>query len=200
MLDVIHIDVYNPLNTLAKGGYSYFITITDDHSRYDYFYLMRYKSEAFGRFKESRLEVENQTSRKSKAHRSDRELCPRGHMRYGKPASYKYLRVLGSLAYVKRLVGDKLESRSTPCNFISYPKETARYYFYDLSDQKIFISRNAVFWEKGFPIDSRRDEEMLEESSEIPHQNNATPSIPTVPNTTAPILRRSTRISQPPDR
>ncbi|KAL0292955.1 UNVERIFIED_CONTAM: hypothetical protein Sradi_6964600 [Sesamum radiatum] len=33
---------------------------------------MRYKSEAFGRFKEYRLEVENQTNRKIKAHRSDR--------------------------------------------------------------------------------------------------------------------------------
>ncbi|KAL0434173.1 UNVERIFIED_CONTAM: hypothetical protein Slati_2751600 [Sesamum latifolium] len=33
---------------------------------------MRYKSEAFGRFKEYRLEVENQTSRKIKALRSDR--------------------------------------------------------------------------------------------------------------------------------
>ncbi|KAL0378553.1 UNVERIFIED_CONTAM: hypothetical protein Sradi_3160800 [Sesamum radiatum] len=36
------------------------------------FYLMRYKSEAFGRFKEYRLEVENQTSGKIKALRSDR--------------------------------------------------------------------------------------------------------------------------------
>ncbi|KAL0440241.1 UNVERIFIED_CONTAM: hypothetical protein Slati_2507100 [Sesamum latifolium] len=34
--------------------------------------LMRYKSEAFGRFKEYRLEVENQTNRKIKALRSDR--------------------------------------------------------------------------------------------------------------------------------
>ncbi|KAL0355573.1 UNVERIFIED_CONTAM: hypothetical protein Sradi_4004200 [Sesamum radiatum] len=33
---------------------------------------MRYKSEAFGRFKEYRLEVENQTNRKIKALRSDR--------------------------------------------------------------------------------------------------------------------------------
>ncbi|KAL0404088.1 UNVERIFIED_CONTAM: hypothetical protein Sradi_2049600, partial [Sesamum radiatum] len=33
---------------------------------------MRYKSKAFGRFKEYRLEVENQTGHKSKALRSDR--------------------------------------------------------------------------------------------------------------------------------
>ncbi|KAL0440044.1 UNVERIFIED_CONTAM: hypothetical protein Slati_2487400 [Sesamum latifolium] len=34
-------NVCGPLNTPAKGGYSYFITFTDDHSRYGYVYLMR---------------------------------------------------------------------------------------------------------------------------------------------------------------
>ncbi|KAL0349926.1 UNVERIFIED_CONTAM: hypothetical protein Sradi_4141800 [Sesamum radiatum] len=62
LLDLIHTNVRGPLNTLARGGYSYFITFTNDQSRYDYIYLMRYKFEAFGRFKEYRLEVENQTS------------------------------------------------------------------------------------------------------------------------------------------
>ncbi|KAL0416138.1 UNVERIFIED_CONTAM: hypothetical protein Slati_3445700 [Sesamum latifolium] len=67
-----HTDVCGPLSIPARGGFSYFITFTDDHSRYGYVYLMRYKSEAFGRFKEYRLEVENQTNRKIKALRSDR--------------------------------------------------------------------------------------------------------------------------------
>ncbi|KAL0293564.1 UNVERIFIED_CONTAM: Retrovirus-related Pol polyprotein from transposon TNT 1-94 [Sesamum calycinum] len=71
LLDLIHTDVYGPLNTQARGGFSYFITFTDDHSRYGYVYLMRYKSEAFVRFKEFRLQVENQTSSKIKTLRSD---------------------------------------------------------------------------------------------------------------------------------
>ncbi|KAL0439896.1 UNVERIFIED_CONTAM: hypothetical protein Slati_2472600 [Sesamum latifolium] len=54
LLDLVHTDVCGPLNTSARG-YSYFITFTDDHSWYGYIYLMRYKSEAFGRFKEYRL-------------------------------------------------------------------------------------------------------------------------------------------------
>ncbi|KAL0290254.1 UNVERIFIED_CONTAM: Retrovirus-related Pol polyprotein from transposon RE1 [Sesamum calycinum] len=65
-----------------------------------------------------------------------------------KLASYKYLRVWGSPAFVKRLVGDKLDSRSSLCRFIGYPKETAGYYFYDPSEQKVFVSRNAVFLER----------------------------------------------------
>ncbi|KAL0345756.1 UNVERIFIED_CONTAM: Transposon Ty2-B Gag-Pol polyprotein [Sesamum radiatum] len=72
LLDLVHTDVCGPLSIPARGGFSYFITFTDDHSRYGYVYLMRYKSEAFGRFKEYRLEVENQTNRKIKALRSDR--------------------------------------------------------------------------------------------------------------------------------
>ncbi|KAL0287115.1 UNVERIFIED_CONTAM: Retrovirus-related Pol polyprotein from transposon TNT 1-94 [Sesamum angustifolium] len=71
LLDLIPTDVCGPLNTQARGRFSYFITFTDDHSRYGYVYLMRYKSEAFVRFKEFRLEVENQTSRKIKTLRSD---------------------------------------------------------------------------------------------------------------------------------
>ncbi|KAL0319550.1 UNVERIFIED_CONTAM: hypothetical protein Sradi_5216500 [Sesamum radiatum] len=62
LLDLVHTDVCGPLSIPAGGGFSYFITFTNDHSRYGYVYLMRYKSEAFGRFKEYRLEVENQTN------------------------------------------------------------------------------------------------------------------------------------------
>ncbi|KAL0420261.1 UNVERIFIED_CONTAM: Retrovirus-related Pol polyprotein from transposon RE2 [Sesamum latifolium] len=238
---------------------------------------MRYKSEAFGRFKEYRLEVENQTNRKIKALRSDRDgeylsgefidylkengilsqWTPPGtpqlngvaerrnrtlldivrsmmsftelppsfwgyaletaakllniapsksvpqtpyEIWHGKPASYKYLRVWGSPAYVKRLVGDKLDSRSSLCRFIGYPKETAGYYFYDPAEQKIFISRNAVFLEKGFPSDSRHDEVLIEESNEEPHRDTTTLFEPTVHTDSVPVLRRSTRESRVPDR
>ncbi|KAK4386138.1 Retrovirus-related Pol polyprotein from transposon RE1 [Sesamum angolense] len=50
---------------------------------------------------------------------------------HNKSTSYKYLKVWVSPAYIKRLVGDKLHSRSSLCKFIDYPKETAGYYFYD---------------------------------------------------------------------
>ncbi|KAL0386542.1 UNVERIFIED_CONTAM: hypothetical protein Slati_4596000, partial [Sesamum latifolium] len=72
LLDLIHTEVYGPLSTPARGEYSYFITFIEDHSRYDYVYLIRYKSEAFGRFKEYRLEVENQTGHKIKTLLLDR--------------------------------------------------------------------------------------------------------------------------------
>ncbi|KAL0288028.1 UNVERIFIED_CONTAM: Retrovirus-related Pol polyprotein from transposon TNT 1-94 [Sesamum radiatum] len=126
LLDLIHSDVCRPLNTQARGGFSYFITFTDDHLWYGYVYLMKYKFEAFGRFKEFRLEVENQTDRKIKTLRSDRG---------------------------------------------------------------------------GFPADTRREELLLEESSEaIPQTDTVTSSAPIVPTNDIPVLQRSTRVSQQPER
>ena len=56
----------------ARGGFSYFITFIDDYSRYGYVYLMRYKSEAFEKFKDFRAEVEKQLGKNIKSLRSDR--------------------------------------------------------------------------------------------------------------------------------
>ncbi|KAL0361396.1 UNVERIFIED_CONTAM: Transposon Ty2-B Gag-Pol polyprotein [Sesamum radiatum] len=219
LLDLVHTDVCGPLSIPARGGFSYFITFTDDHSRYGYVHLMRYKSEALGRFKEYRLDVENQTNRKIKALRSDRggyalemaakllNIAPSKSVSqtlyevwHGKPASYKYLRVWGGPAYVKRLVGDKLDSRSSLCRFIGYPKETAGYYFYDPAEQKVFVSTNTVFLEKGFPSDSGHDEVLIEESSEKPQHDSTISFEPTVHTDSVTVLRRSTRESRIPDR
>ncbi|KAL0315483.1 UNVERIFIED_CONTAM: Retrovirus-related Pol polyprotein from transposon RE2 [Sesamum radiatum] len=277
LLDLIHTDICGSLNTPTRGGYSYFLTFTDDHSRYGYAYLMRYKPEAFGRFKEYRFEVENQTGHKINALWSNpsgeylsgefinyskengilSQWTPPGMPQlidvaekrnqtlldmvrsmisfielppsfwgytlemgrkllntapsktvlqtpykiwHGKPASYKYLTVWSSPAYVKKLVGDKLDSRSSLCRFVGYPKETVGYYFYDPPAQKIFVSRNAMFLKKKFPTESRCDEMLLDESTETPQQNDATSFEPLVPTDGVSFLRRSIKESRPPER
>ena len=50
----------------------YFITFTDDYSRYGYIYLLKHKSEAIEKFKEFKLEVETQLGRPIKSLNSDR--------------------------------------------------------------------------------------------------------------------------------
>ena len=72
LLSLIHTDVCGPLSTQARGGFNYFVTFTDDFSRYGYVYLMKHKSETFDRFKEFKNEVENQLGKSIKAIRSDR--------------------------------------------------------------------------------------------------------------------------------
>ncbi|KAG8497203.1 hypothetical protein CXB51_008568 [Gossypium anomalum] len=57
---------------LARGGFHYFITFTDDFSRYGYVYLMRHKSEALEKFKEFKNEVQNQLGKTIKTLRSNR--------------------------------------------------------------------------------------------------------------------------------
>ena len=71
MLELVHMDVCGPMSTQAKWDYEYFITFTDDYSRYDYVYLMKRKSKTFEKFKKFRAEVENQLGKCIKVIRSD---------------------------------------------------------------------------------------------------------------------------------
>ncbi|KAJ9565627.1 hypothetical protein OSB04_001593 [Centaurea solstitialis] len=72
LLEIVHTDVCGPFSHEARGGYRYFITFTDDFSRYGYVYLMRHKSESFEKVREYHNEVQNQLDRKIKFLRSDR--------------------------------------------------------------------------------------------------------------------------------
>ena len=47
-------------------------------------------------------------------------------------------------------MSDKLDAKSDRCLFVGYPKEIMGYYFYNPLEQKVFVSRNAVFLEKEF--------------------------------------------------
>ncbi|GJS49473.1 retrotransposon protein, putative, ty1-copia subclass [Tanacetum coccineum] len=72
VLGLIHIGVCGPLSNVSKKGASYFITFTDDYSRYSYVYLLKHKHEVFETFKVFKNEVENQLGKTIKAIRSDR--------------------------------------------------------------------------------------------------------------------------------
>src|SRR3954470_15735123 len=66
LLEIIHTDVCGPMNIKARDKYHYFLTFTDDLSRYGYIYLMKHKSETFEKFKEFQSEVENHRNKKIK--------------------------------------------------------------------------------------------------------------------------------------
>ena len=72
LLGLIHTDVCGPISSIARGGYQYFITFTDDFSRYGYIYLMRHKSESFEKFKLFKNEVHNHLGKNIKTLRFDR--------------------------------------------------------------------------------------------------------------------------------
>nr|GEW83852.1 retrovirus-related Pol polyprotein from transposon TNT 1-94 [Tanacetum cinerariifolium] len=64
-----------------------------------------------------------------------------------KAPKLSYLRVWGCGALVKRDTPDKLDPRSIKCIFVGYPKETMGYYFYYPPENKIFVVRNAEYFE-----------------------------------------------------
>ena len=72
LLGLIHSDVCGSLSSTARGGFQYFITFTNDFSRYGYVYLMKHKSESFEKFKVFKNEVQNQLGKNIKTLRSDR--------------------------------------------------------------------------------------------------------------------------------
>jgi hypothetical protein len=52
LLGLVHTDVCGQMSYVARYGFQYFITFTEDFSRYGYIYLMRHKSESFEKLKE----------------------------------------------------------------------------------------------------------------------------------------------------
>ncbi|GKC84521.1 retrotransposon protein, putative, ty1-copia subclass [Tanacetum coccineum] len=72
LLGLIHIDVCGPFRTMSKQGAIYFVTFTDDFSRYGYVYLLKHKHEVFETFKVFQKEVENQLWKSIKSLHSDR--------------------------------------------------------------------------------------------------------------------------------
>nr|GEX85817.1 hypothetical protein [Tanacetum cinerariifolium] len=72
LLGLIHADVCGPFKIMSRQGASYFVTFTDDFSRYGYAYLLKHKHEVFETFKVFQKEVENQLGKTIKSLRYDR--------------------------------------------------------------------------------------------------------------------------------
>ncbi|GJT25046.1 retrotransposon protein, putative, ty1-copia subclass [Tanacetum coccineum] len=72
LLRLIHTDVCGPFKIMSRQGANYFVTFTDDFSRYGYVYLLKHKHEVSETFKVFQKEVENQLDKTIKLLRSDR--------------------------------------------------------------------------------------------------------------------------------
>nr|GEU96150.1 hypothetical protein [Tanacetum cinerariifolium] len=73
LLGLINTDVYGTFMIMSRKEARYFITFTDDFSRYGYVYLFKHKHELFETFKVFQKEVENQLGKTIKLLRSDCE-------------------------------------------------------------------------------------------------------------------------------
>ncbi|GKD44455.1 retrovirus-related pol polyprotein from transposon TNT 1-94 [Tanacetum coccineum] len=172
LLGLIHIDVCGPFKIMSRQGAYYFITFTDDFSRYGYVYLLKHKHEMFETFKVFQKEVENQLEKTIKSLRSDRrgEYMSQeflDHLKDHRIIAHRTppytpqhngvserrnrtLLDMGCEALVKRdtlTKPDKLEHISIKCIFVGYPKETIGYSFFYPPENKIVVAWNAEFLE-----------------------------------------------------
>ena len=278
LLELIHSDVCGPFSVMARGGFFYFVTFTDDYSRYGHVYLMKNKSDTLDFFKEYKTLVENQTGKHIKAIRSDRggeymstefdmflkehgiisQLTPpgtpqlngvaerrnrtlldkvRSMLSYtdlpislwgyalqtaayiinrcpskststtpyeiwrGRKPSLRHMRIWGCPAYVKKTkVDNKLETRSLIARFIGYPEDSMGYLFYLHNDQTIIVALKAHFLEEEFVWEGGKGREIiLGEQSQTPKEASI-PDVVSEPSSSQTVLRRSGRVSHPPER
>ncbi|GJV45772.1 retrotransposon protein, putative, ty1-copia subclass [Tanacetum coccineum] len=170
LFGLIHTDVCGPLRHVSRQGASYFITFTDDYSRYGYIYLLKYKHEVFEVFKVFKNEVENQLGKTIKALRSDRggEYISQEFKDYLKPC-----RIVQQLTppYTPQHNGDyDLESAARILNMVLTKKvdKTPYELWYDE-----FFERNILSQEvsgKAGDLEEIQDEDTSpsENTSEIP--------------------------------
>nr|GEU63844.1 hypothetical protein [Tanacetum cinerariifolium] len=130
LLGLTHTDVCGPLRHVSRQDASYFITFTDDYSRYGYIYLLKHTHEVFETFK---LTPPYTPQHNGVSERRNRTLLDM---------------LWGCEALVKWDTPDKLQQRSVKCIFIGYPKETMGYYFYFPLENKIVVAGYAKFFMK----------------------------------------------------
>nr|GEV24767.1 hypothetical protein [Tanacetum cinerariifolium] len=204
LLGLIHIDVCGPFKIMSRQGASYFVTFTDDFSRYGYVYLLKHKHEVFETFKVFQKEVENQLGKTIISLRSDRE---------GEYMSQEFLDHLkdhGIIAHrtspytpqhngvtLQDMVRSMISQTTLPKSFWDYQLETAArilnmaptkkvektpyeetmgYSFYYPPENKVLVARNAEFLENSL-IDQEASRSL--EDLEIIQEDDTHPSLDT---------------------
>ena len=70
-LELVHSDVCGKMNEKSIGGAEYFLTFTDDKTRYTWVYPLKTKDQVFDRFQEWKALVEKSSGKRVKTLRSD---------------------------------------------------------------------------------------------------------------------------------
>ncbi|GJU67233.1 retrotransposon protein, putative, ty1-copia subclass [Tanacetum coccineum] len=194
LLGLIHTDVCGPFKIMSRQGANYFVTFTDDFSRYGYVYLLKHKHEVFETFKVFQKEVENQLAHRTPPYtpqhngvseRRNRTLLdmvrsmmsqttlPKSFWDYALETAARILNMVPTKKVEKTpYEPDKLEPRSIKCIFVGYPKETMGYSFYYPPENKLIVARNAEFLENSLinqeASGSLKDLEIIQEEDTHP--------------------------------
>nr|GEZ06043.1 retrotransposon protein, putative, Ty1-copia subclass [Tanacetum cinerariifolium] len=132
LLGLIHTDVCGLFKIMSRQGAYYFVTFTDEFSRYGYVYLLKHKHEVFETIKVFQKEVENQLGKTIKSLRSGRGG------EYTIQEFSDHLKEHGIITH-----------RTPPYTpqHNGYPKETMGYSFYYPPENIVFVAWNVEFFE-----------------------------------------------------
>ncbi|KAJ9562043.1 hypothetical protein OSB04_007203 [Centaurea solstitialis] len=116
----------------------------------------------------------------------------------GKKPKLSFLKIWGCEVYVERPTSEKLKPKSDKCFFVGYPKTTVGYYFYNPTENKVFIARNGEFLEDKFlgTENTRNDVDL----QPVAQQEHVEAQPETVEEVQTQDLHRCTRVRQEPDR
>nr|GEX85054.1 retrovirus-related Pol polyprotein from transposon TNT 1-94 [Tanacetum cinerariifolium] len=174
VIDYVHSDLWGPSQLESLGGKTYFLSIVNDYSMRVWVYILMFKHEAFGKFKEWKQLVENQTLRTVKKLRTYNglELCK---LRSGLPKTFWAEATCKAAYLINRSPSTAIEKK-TPmdmwsghqsdyeilrikCVLLGYPEGVKGYRLYRLNDEspKIVTSRNVVFNESVMYKDTLKD-------------------------------------------
>ena len=132
----------------------------------------------------------------------------------GKKVNYSFLRTFSCEAFfhIDKDNRTKLEEKSKKCTFIGYGINDFGYRLYDYENHKIIRSRDVVFNEKVMYKDQLQRKKWEKEDTEYTVldeiKENEIPKAPEnqndqqqqeVPQTPASVVRKSTRLSRPPE-
>ncbi|GJV43766.1 retrotransposon protein, putative, ty1-copia subclass [Tanacetum coccineum] len=155
----------------SLGGKRYFLSIVDDYSRRVWVYILRFKHEAFGKFKEWKQLVENQTGRTVKKLRTDNglELCNREfeqlciesgiarHLTSGLPKTFWAEATCTAAYLINRSPSTAIEKKTPMEMWSGHLSDYEILYRLDDESPKIVTSRNVVFNESVMYKDTLKD-------------------------------------------
>ncbi|GJS73777.1 zinc finger, CCHC-type containing protein [Tanacetum coccineum] len=181
LLGLIHTDVYGPFRIVSRQGANYFVTFTNDFTRVfgsSKGRIIAHHTPPYTPQHNRVSERRNRTLLDMVRSMMSQTTLPKSFWDYAFESAARILNMVPTKkALVKRdtlTKPDKLEPRSFKCIFIGYPKETMGYSFYNPSENKVFVARNAELFESNL-IDQEASGSL--EDLEIIQEEDTNPSL-----------------------
>ncbi|KAK3732471.1 hypothetical protein QZH41_003774 [Actinostola sp. cb2023] len=223
-LGLAHSDLCGKITPKSAGGAEYFMTLTDDKTRYVWVYALKKKDEAFKKFQDWKALVEKSSGYTLKILRSDnggeyvstdfdiflksegvvhQTTVPKTPQQNGVAERLNRTLVESRMHIFPKDERKKLDPKARKCVFLGYGTDTKAYRLFDVERQRVIYSRDVKFDEGAFGILQKDKPDgtviklvdvELSNNDDVELSNND--DVDEGPS----VLRQSSRERRPPDR